>query len=337
METIYTLLKHKRFVSIGRAGLDFYAEPPGTEMQDATNFSAHIGGSAGNIAVALAKLGSHVDIITCFSDDAIGRSVIKKLNDFGIDTTPSRVVGGEARNTLAIVETRLDNCQSVIYRRGAADLEMNVDDIAAFDFETVSGVILSGTALAIEPSRAAIFYAIKKARAAKVPIIIDMDYRPYTWASVEEAQSVYTDVISQCDIVIGNDVEFGVAAGNYDLGFNYATTLVNALPDVVIFKKGEFGSTTLTKNGSFDTGIFPVKALKPTGAGDAFMGGFVSGLAEGMELEQAVIQGSASAAIVVSRVACSTAMPNHLDIANFCKSNTLSSVQKGEVYAHSTI
>jgi len=50
-------LKCKRFFSIGRAGMDFYAEPPGTEFEQANNFSAHVGGSAGNIAVALAKLG----------------------------------------------------------------------------------------------------------------------------------------------------------------------------------------------------------------------------------------------------------------------------------------
>lgn len=317
--------KHKHFVSIGRAGLDFYAEPPGTEMEDATNFSAHVGGSAGNIAVALTKLGNHVDIITCFSDDAVGRSVSKKLNDFGVNTSHSRIVGGESRNTLAVIETRLINCQSVIYRNGAADLEMNIDDIEAFDFKTVSGVILSGTALAIEPSRAAIFRAIEKARAANAPIIIDLDYRPYTWTSAEEAQSVYSDVISQCNIVIGNDVEFGIAAGDYELGLDYAKALVNKTPDVIIFKKGELGSTSFTKDGSFDIGIFPVQALKPTGAGDAFMGGFISGLADGMDLEQAVIQGSASAAIVVTRVACSSAMPNHDDLEKFRKTNILSS------------
>ena len=43
-------LKRKRFFSIGRAGMDLYAEPPGTEFEQANNFSAHVGGSAANIA-----------------------------------------------------------------------------------------------------------------------------------------------------------------------------------------------------------------------------------------------------------------------------------------------
>ena len=37
-------LKRKRFLSIGRAGMDLYAEPPGTEFEQANNFSAHVGG-----------------------------------------------------------------------------------------------------------------------------------------------------------------------------------------------------------------------------------------------------------------------------------------------------
>ena len=40
--------------------MDLYAEPPGTEFEQANNFSAHVGGSAANIAVALAKLGLQV-------------------------------------------------------------------------------------------------------------------------------------------------------------------------------------------------------------------------------------------------------------------------------------
>ena len=118
-------LKRKRFFSIGRAGMDFYAEPPGTEFEQANNFSAHIGGSAGNIAVALAKLDCELELVTCFSDDAVGRFTANKLHKFGVGTSHCRIVGGEARNTLAVIETRLTDCQSVIYRNGAADFEKN--------------------------------------------------------------------------------------------------------------------------------------------------------------------------------------------------------------------
>ena len=43
------------FIVVGRAGLDLYPSPPGTQITCAKTFSSDIGGSAGNIAVALAR------------------------------------------------------------------------------------------------------------------------------------------------------------------------------------------------------------------------------------------------------------------------------------------
>jgi len=337
MDKLLDRLRRKHFLSIGRAGMDFYPEPPGTEIEHATHFSAHVGGSAGNIAVALAKLGCQAELVTCFSDDAIGRFTTNKLNEFGVSTAHCRVVGGEARNTLAVAETRLENCQSVIYRNGAADFEMNSSDVDGPDYDRLGGVILSGTALADEPSRTAIFHAVDRAAAAGAPVVIDMDYRPYSWASPEEAASVYSTALSQCDIVIGNDVEFGVAAGGYGLGRDYAAGLLAGGVSIVVYKMGHRGSATLTKGASFDTGIFPVSALKPTGAGDAFMGGLMAGLANAMSVEDAVIQGSAAAALVVTRVACSTAMPTPEELLRFLNSHTLSEIRSGDSHEHSAV
>ena len=338
MTALIDKLKRKSFLIIGRAGMDFYAEPPGMEMEDADSFSAHVGGSAANTAVALAKLGCKTEVVTCVSDDAVGRFVTARLAKFGVGTKHFRCVGGEARNSLAVVETRLENCQSVIYRNGAADFDMGTRDVEAPDYTIFGGVILSGTALAAEPSRSAIFRAIELARAAKTPVVIDLDYRPYSWPSQEEAAAVYTRAIELCDLVIGNDVEFGVAAGPGRDGFRHAKSLLAGTPSLVVYKKGEFGSVTITESAIFDTGIFSVQAIKPTGAGDAFMGGLLAGLADGMSPKDAVIQGSASAAIVVTRVACSSAMPTPTELESFISSNKILSSDttsaSGEPHAH---
>jgi 5-dehydro-2-deoxygluconokinase len=47
------------------------------------------------------------------------------------------------------------------------------------------------------------------------------------------------------------------------------------------------------------------------------MAGFLSSLAEGRDLPQAVARGSAAAAIVVSRVGCATAMPTPDELDTF--------------------
>jgi 5-dehydro-2-deoxygluconokinase len=72
-------LRLNRFVVLGRVGLDLYADPPGTRVEAATRYVAAIGGSAGNIAVALARQGAGAALLSCVSDDAVGRYCLTEL------------------------------------------------------------------------------------------------------------------------------------------------------------------------------------------------------------------------------------------------------------------
>ena len=302
-------IERNSFLVIGRAGMDLYADPPGAEIEGASRFFACLGGSSGNIAAGIARLGGKASIVTVVSDDAVGRFTVKELRGYGVDTSHVRSVGGEFRNSLAVVETRLENCQSVIYRNGAADFEMTEDDLRGLPFADYGAMILTGTALAAEPSRGAAFSAMERARRAGLPVILDVDYRPYSWSSGTEAAEVYGKAALSSDIVVGNDDEFAVMAGGPEKGLDRARELAAGGSRVVVYKMGERGAVTFTGAGSFETGIFPVEALKPTGAGDAFLAGFAASLAAGKSLEVSVRRGAAAAAIVVSRVGCAPAMP----------------------------
>lgn len=309
----------RRFVIIGRAGMDLYPDPPGTRTEEATQFFACLGGSSANIGVALVKLGARADLVTCVADDAIGRFALNELDRYGIGRTHVRSVGGEARNSLALVETRVEDHQSVIYRNGAADFEMTEADVNAVDFAAYSALITTGTVLASEPSRSATFHGFEQARAAGLPLIFDIDYRPYSWPSAEVAAEVYSRAGALCDIIVGNDVEFGFMAGDYDRGLDKARALVAEGAQIVVYKMGEKGAITITPEAEITTGIFCSEALKPTGAGDSFMGGFVSGLSEGLDVRGAVLRGSAAAAMVVARVGCAPAMPTRAELDDFLK------------------
>lgn len=307
----------KPFVCIGRAGMDFYPDPPGTKTEEASHFFSCLGGSSANICVAINKQGGRSALVTCVADDSIGRFCLNELDRYDIDRTHVRSVGGEFRNSLAVVESRIEDHQSVIYRNGAADFQMNLDDVKAIDFSQYSALITTGTVLAAEPSRTAAFQAFDRAREAGLPLIFDVDYRPYSWASAEEAASVYSRAASICDVIIGNDVEFGFMAGHYDEGLVKARELASRDASIVVFKMGEKGAITLSGDEEIRTGIYPVEALKPTGAGDSFMGGFIASLAAGYTLKDAVLRGSASASMVVSRVGCSSAMPSTEELEAF--------------------
>ncbi len=313
---MFERLQMNRFLVIGRAGMDLYADPPGTEIENATRFHSALGGSAANIAVAIAQQGGTCALLTAVSDDAVGRYTIKALRSYGVDTSHVKVVGGEARNSLAVVETRAENCQSVIYRNGAADFEVSAADATAVDYHKFSAVIVTGTALAREPSRSATLKALELAQAAGLVTIIDIDYRPYSWTSQVEAQSVCSHAAEQCDIIVGNDDEFAVLAGG-ESSLHHAATLARVSGRIVVHKMGEKGCVTFASGERFETPIFDVQALKPTGAGDGFMGGFITGLVAGSSVQDAVRRGAATAAIVVTKVGCAPAMPSASDVQTF--------------------
>ena len=317
MEFDVEQLSPNHFVVIGRAGMDIYPDPPGTRTEDATHYFTSLGGSSANICVAINKQGGSTALVTSVSDDAIGRYCINQLDRYGVDRQHVKSVAGEFRNSLAVVESRVEDHQSVIYRNGAADFQMNIDDVSQVAYGDYAALITTGTVLAAEPSRTAAFHAFDLARDSGLPLIFDIDYRPYSWPSAEDAAQTYSRAGALCDIIIGNDVEFGFMAGDYDKGLDKARELARTSASIVIYKMGEEGAITLTPDDEFRTGIYPVDALKPTGAGDSFMGGFIASLASGYNLKEAVMRGSASASIVVSRVGCAPAMPTVSELEDF--------------------
>jgi 5-dehydro-2-deoxygluconokinase len=314
-------IQGNNFLVIGRAGMDLYPDPPGTKTEEAQQFFACLGGSSANIAVAINRHGGRSALVTSVADDAVGRFAQNELDKYGVDRTHVRAVGGEARNSLAVVETRIEDHQSVIYRNGAADFEMTREDVTAVDYAPYSALITTGTVFAAEPSRDATFHAFDLARAAGLPLIFDVDYRPYSWPSAEVAAETYSRAAAMCDIIIGNDVEFGFMAGGYEKGLDKARELARTTAQIVVYKMGEEGAVTITPDAEFRTGIYPVDALKPTGAGDSFMGGFIAALASGHDLKDAVLRGSACASIVVSRVGCAPAMPTTAELEAFLSSH----------------
>lgn len=317
MSALIEGIKANNFVVIGRAGMDFFADPPGTATEDAEVFHAGLGGSSANIAAGICKLGGKSALLTRVSDDSVGRYCINQLKRYGVDPTYVTPVGGEFRNSLAVYESRVEGHQSVIYRNGAADFEMNEQDVASVEYARFGALITAGTVFAAEPSRSASFSAFERAKKAGVPIIFDVDYRPYSWPSAEVASDVLSRAAEQCDMIVGNDEEFGFMAGDIAKGLDKARALSHSTASIVVYKMGPEGAITFADGQEIHTGIYPVDALKPTGAGDSFMAGFVTSIAGGHDLTTAILRGSACASITVSRPGCAPAMPNTETLETF--------------------
>jgi 5-dehydro-2-deoxygluconokinase len=310
-------------IVVGRAGMDLYPLPDGTKTESAEQFAAEIGGSAGNIAVALSRQGYSAALLSAFSDDSVGRFVRSHLARYAVDTSRCRSVSGSVRTSLAICETRPADSETVFYRNGAADLQLRADDFDSSFIASAAVLIVTGTALAAEPSRTAAIQALDMARAAGTFSILDIDHRPVSWRSTTEAKEIYAHAAGRCDAVIGNDDEFAIIAGSASGAVEAAIGFVKNGCHFAIFKQGSAGSITVTRDRMFRTGVFAVAVKKPFGAGDAFLGNLVAALLRGMAVEPAVERASAAAAYVVSRRGCAFAMPTAAELDLFVKNHAM--------------
>ena len=307
-------------ICLGRAGVDLYAREAQQSFSEVSGFNKYVGGSPANIAAALAKLGTKTGFIGAVSDDGLGSYVCAYLSGIGVNLDGMQIRRDGSRTSLAVTEMRPDSPEVVIYRNHAADLTLHPRDIREDYLASSKLLLVSGTALCASPSREAVLLAMEYARRHAVRIVLDMDYRAYSWESPEAAAVYYHLAARQSDVVIGNREEFavlqpiGIAASDDQA---IARHYLQAPTQVLIIKQGADGCRVFHPDGDFRQGIFPVQAQKPFGAGDAFAGGLLHALLQGLPLPTAVQWGTAAAAINVAGNSCSEAMPNRRELINF--------------------
>ena len=322
-------------ICLGRAGIDLYANEHNTDFRDVLSFKKYIGGSPANIAVALSHLGAKAGFIGCVSSDGLGESVRDYLGKKGINLKGMTTTYQETRTSLAVTEIKPSGGEVVIYRNNAADLALQEQDIDPNYIASAKCLLISGTALSASPSREATLAAMAFAHASNTRVILDIDYRAYSWESPEVASSIYQKAASLSNVIIGNREEFDVLENinNHDNSDNQSSQakqrdkataercMHNTHTQIVIIKAGEQGSRTYTKDGrTIEQGIFAVSVKKPFGAGDAFAGTFLFGVVSYMSLSDALKMASASAAMNVSSDNCTEAMPDIESLQQFMQS-----------------
>lgn len=299
-------------IAIGRACIDLNAVEYNRPMEETMTFKKYVGGSPANISIGASKLGLKAGFIGKLADDQHGRFIEQYMAGVGVDTS-NMVVDQEGHKTgLAFTEIKSpQECSILMYRDEVADLYLNPSEVSEEYIKKAKVLLVSGTALAKSPSREAVLKTIHFAKKNDVKVIFELDYRPYTWASLEETSTYYTLVAEQADIVVGTRDEFDVMENIKD-GSNDTTisNLFKHSPELVVIKHGVEGSYAYVKSGEVFRGhAYLTKVLKTFGAGDSYASAFLYALITGKDIETALKYGSASAAIVVSKHSSSEAMP----------------------------
>lgn len=312
-------------IPIGRVAIDFNPNEIHRPLEESRTFTKYVGGSPANIAVGLSRLGKSVGFIGKVSNDQFGRFVTNYFLKEGIDISNIAVAKNGESLGLTFTEILSPTESSILmYRNGVADLSLSTDDINEEYIKNAKAIVLSGTALAASPSREASLKAVEFAKKHGTIVIFDIDYRNYTWCSLENVAIYYSMVAKMSDIVIGSREEFDLMEKLTHIeGSSDRETADRWLAfgnQLVVIKHGKEGSIAYTEDGgSYQIKPFPVKLLKSYGGGDAYASALIYGLLEGWEVIDALEFGSASAAIVVGSHSCSEDMPTVEEIKAFIK------------------
>jgi 5-dehydro-2-deoxygluconokinase len=293
---------------LGRVGYDLYAVEHGRPLPEVEHFSRHLGGSSANIAVGLARLGRRVAIISSLGDDALADYLIGFLNKEGVDGSRVTRVAGYGTSLCLTEVSPPDRFPQVFYRHKPADSQVQVGEAELALVRRARLFVTNGTSLCASPARESTARALEAARAARVRTAFDVDYRPSSWGAPEEAGRAARAVLPWVDVVIGNEDEVALLTGLSEPK-EQVKAVLDAGASLLVRKRGADGVEAFTRDAAASSPPIKVEVGSTIGAGDGFASGFLAALLDGRPLEACLRYGNAAAAVVVSRVSCSDAMP----------------------------
>ncbi len=295
-------------VVIGSINMDLVLRVPRMPLPGETltggAFRTIPGGKGANQAVACARLSGkvagaqQVAMVGCVGDDAFGATLRAALVGDGIIDSHITTLPGVASGIASILVD--DNGQnSIVIAGGANDL------LSPAHIDAAQGLIEQAdiVVLQLETPMATVVHAIKLARSLGKTVVLN----PAPAASLPEG------VLELVDYLIPNEIEAAMLAGVSPEGAD-AKALAAALQklgsDNVIITLGSKGVHAALYGGDYTFPAEVVQAVDTTAAGDTFIGGFVAGLASGMDEAEAIQQGQRAAAWSVTKPGAQTSIPH---------------------------
>ncbi len=279
------------------------------ETLEAPRFEMGAGGKGANQAVAAAKLGSDVLMVSCVGADLFGRNTLRNFEELGIDARHVRTVPGLSSGVAPIfVEPNGEN--RILIVKGANDALAPEDiEAAAEDLRGCRLILLQ-----LEIPLETVYHAI--AWAAGNGIAVLLNPAPATTAlSIERIGGIEFFAPNQTELATLT----GLAADSPDAAEHAARTLLDQGVGSVIVTLGADGALLVEKDATHVIAPVPVLARDTTGAGDAFIGAFAHHLAAGHDRLQALQQAARYAADAVTRPGTQKSFASAERFAEFCR------------------
>jgi len=261
----------------------------------------HAGGSAANVAVALARLGRPVEFVTSFADDERGAMLARHLNQsaVGLLGDPHQL----ERTSTAVATIADDGSASYTF-----DIEWRLPEIPDVTARVVHTCSLGAV---LEPGAADVRRLLERLGPAAT-ISYDINARPAVTGVGPDVVQAVEDVVALADLVKASDD---------DLLALYPGKTVEQSVDrlrglgsaAVVVTRGPRGATWFGADGRVDVAAVEVEVADTIGAGDTFGAGVIDALCEldavggrlpglgSHEVEGVLRHAARAAAVTVSR------------------------------------
>jgi len=264
-------------ISIGECMIEFSTNE---SLMHAECLHKYYGGDTLNTIVAAARLGSKVGYITRVGRDSFQTYLLDSWQAENIDTSNIKIV--EGYNGLYILSIQEEsNKEFAFYRKKSAATSLSTDDISQEYIQQANIVYSTGIAQSLSASaKGAVKKAFHVAKDKGCLVAYDPNYRERVW-DADEAKEAMEEIIDCVDIIMLNNI-------------NDAQRLIDQTsPDKIIKNFWDKGVSTVAvkmgKNGcavgyNGEINTVPGKeaeVVDSTGAGDAFNGGVLHGIACG--------------------------------------------------------
>lgn len=325
-------------ITYGRSSIDLYSADIGAPFVDITAFNAYVGGSPLNIAVGTKRLGLNSALLTGIGQDQVGDFLLNFLKKEGVETRFIPRKPGSRTSAVVLGIQPPDNFPLVYYRENCADSRVNIDDVIKANIGSFRLFEISATALNVEPSRSAGFFAAEEAVRNNVPILIDLDFRADQWHDARAFGITARAFLKSCTIALGTEEEIlatmltdpaNIKIRNQQISApeirgdidDAIKTIMKLGLEALVVKRGAKGSTVYLKDGTVtDVPGFPVEVVNVLGAGDAFASGFIFGYLNGWDWYKCCRMGNACGAILVTKPGCSNFNPTLREAYDFIDS-----------------
>ncbi len=239
-----------------------------------TLFEQNPGGAPANVLAAVSRLGGKCAFIGKVGSDMHGKFLIDVLKKEDI-CTDGVIEDSDYFTTLAFVNIDDNGERSFSFaRKPGADTLLEENEVR-FDIIEQSKIFHVGSlSLTDEPARSATLKALRFAKEKGLIISYDPNYRAMLWESEQKAIEGMRSILKYVDIIKISDEETSLLTG-----FDNAEDASKALADMgiktVIITLGAKGALVRNKDGFIYSDAEKVNVVDTTGAGDAFMGGFL--------------------------------------------------------------